>query len=106
MTGVRAPRYRKAFYTCIPPRNAVGATRSHPAEKGQRTVSDYISLIGFIALMFTPLYIPVAVTIVDGIRRGRDAVGATRPVVGPPAIVARGIDGVLPSTARPIVEPV
>jgi hypothetical protein len=106
LTGVRAPRYRKAFYTCIPPRNAVGATRSHPAEKGQRTVSDYISLIGFMGLMFVPLYIPVAVTIVGGIRRGRDAVGATRPVVGPPAIVARGIDGVLPSTARPIVEPV
>jgi hypothetical protein len=67
---------------------------------------DYIVLIGFMALVFVPLYIPVAVTIVGGIRRGRDAVGATRPVVGPPAIVAPGIDGVLPSTARPIVEPV
>jgi len=69
-------------------------------------VSDYISLIGFMGLMFIPLYIPVAVTIVGGIRRGRDAVGATRPVVDPPAIVAPGIDGVLSSTARPIVEPV
>jgi hypothetical protein len=67
---------------------------------------DYICLIGFIGLLFVPLYIPIAVTIIGGIRRGRDAVGATRAVVGPPAIVARGIDGVLPSTARPVVEPV
>ena len=42
---------------------------------------DYIVLIGFMGLVFVPLYIPIAVTIVDGIRSGRDAVGAIRPVV-------------------------
>jgi hypothetical protein len=86
---------------------------------------DYISLIGLMGLLFVPLYIPIAVTIIGGIRRGREAVGATRPAVDPtgvltspdldrasahgrvtPAAVARGIDGVLPNTARPIVEPV
>jgi len=34
-------------------------------------VSDYISLVGFIALMFIALYVPIAVTIVGGIRRLR-----------------------------------
>jgi len=42
-------------------------------------VSDYISLVGFIALMFIPLYVPIAVTIVGGIRRLRADLASAEP---------------------------
>jgi hypothetical protein len=74
--------------------------------KVERTMPDYISLIGLMGLQFVPLYIPIAVTIIGGIRRGREAVGATRPAVDPAAVIARRSEGVLPNAARPIVEPV
>ena len=67
---------------------------------------DYIALIGFIGLLFVPLHIPIAVTIIGGIRRGREAGGATRPIVDPAAALARGGKRELPNTARPVVEPV
>ena len=87
-------------------------------------MSDYLALIGILALMFVPLYVPIAVTIVGGIRGRREAVAA-RPVVDPlhkvvtpahvdrasvntpaaPAAIARGRDA-LQVTARPVVEPV
>jgi ABC-type spermidine/putrescine transport system permease subunit II len=31
-----------------------------------------ITLIGFVALMFVPLYIPIIVTVIGGIRRRRE----------------------------------
>jgi hypothetical protein len=87
-------------------------------------MSDYIALIGILAAMFAPLYVPVAVTIVGAIRSRRDDVVAS-PVVDPlhkvvtpahvdrasvntppaPAAIARGRDA-LQVTARPVVEPV
>jgi hypothetical protein len=87
-------------------------------------MSDYIALIGILAAMFAPLYVPVAVTIVGAIRSRRDDVVAS-PVVDPlhkvvtpahvdrasvntpaaAAAMARGGDAVL-TTARPVVEPV
>ena len=87
-------------------------------------MSDYVALIGILALMFAPLYIPIAVTIVGGIRSRRDDVVAS-PVVDPlhkvvtpahvdrasvntpaaPAVMAQDRDAVL-VTARPVVEPV
>jgi hypothetical protein len=87
-------------------------------------VPDYISIIGYLAMVFLPLYIPIAVTIVGGIRSRRDDVVAS-PVVDPlrkvvtpahvdrasvntpaaPTVMAQGRDAVL-VTARPVVEPV
>jgi hypothetical protein len=87
-------------------------------------MSDYIALIGILALMFVPLYVPIAVTIIRAIRFRREALVAS-PVVDPlpevvtsahvdrasvntpaaAAAIARGRDAV-PVTARPVVEPV
>jgi hypothetical protein len=87
-------------------------------------VPDYISIIGYLAMVFLPLYIPIAVTIIGGIRRRRQSFSAS-PVVEPAREVARSAhrdrvtanarstaaaaprvgDGVL-AAARPVVEPV
>jgi ABC-type spermidine/putrescine transport system permease subunit II len=87
-------------------------------------MSDYIALIGILALMFVPLYVPIAVTIIGAIRSRREGLVAS-PVVDPrrevvtsahvdrasvntpaaAAAIARGRDAV-PVTARPVVEPV
>jgi ABC-type spermidine/putrescine transport system permease subunit II len=87
-------------------------------------MSDYIALIGILALMFAPLYVPIAVTIIGAIRSRREGLVAS-PVVDPlhkvvtpahvdrasvntpaaPAAIARGRDA-LQVTARPVVEPV
>ena len=86
--------------------------------------TDLISLIAYIALIFVPLYIPIAVTIIGGIRSRREA-DADVLVVQPladilrpaqvdrasvntpaaPAVMAQDRDAVL-VTARPVVEPV
>jgi hypothetical protein len=91
-------------------------------------VFDYtalITLIAYVALMFVPLYIPIAVSIIGGIRRrrensGRQALrqpamraaefGSPRPsasVATPPTAAAMlpASDGVLPDVAWPAVEP-
>jgi hypothetical protein len=40
-------------------------------------MSDYIALIGILALMFVPLYVPIAVTIIGAIRSRREALVAS-----------------------------
>jgi hypothetical protein len=86
--------------------------------------TDLISVIAYIALIFVPLYIPIAVTIIGGIRSRREA-DADVLVVQPladilrpaqvdrasvntpaaPAAITLGRDA-LQVTARPVVEPV
>jgi hypothetical protein len=61
-------------------------------------MSDYVALIGILALMFVPLYVPIAVTIVGGIRGRREAVAA-RPVV-PQREVLRSAHGVERASAN------
>jgi hypothetical protein len=62
-------------------------------------MSDYVALIGILALMFAPLYIPIAVTIIGGIRGRREAVAARRPVV-PQREVLRSAHGVERASAN------
>jgi hypothetical protein len=68
---------------------------------------DYTSLIGFVALMFVPLYIPILVTVIGGIRRRREN---SRAVADAPQTAAATSDAVtdrvLPNAAWPAVEPV
>jgi hypothetical protein len=90
-------------------------------------VSDYISLVGFIALMFIPLYVPIAVTIVGGIRRLRADLASAEPSVSRvradvrwahsagvrraddrlsrTAATALGGEDALPDFSRPAAEP-
>jgi hypothetical protein len=65
-------------------------------------VSDYISLIGFFALMLVPLYIPIAVSIIGGVRRWRETLADARPTV---AATREGSEDAVPNAAWPVVEP-
>ena len=85
-----------------------------------------ISLIGLVALMFVPLYIPIIVTVIGGIRHWREnlrqhavsqhatqAAGLSshspRTVTtAPPTVATKSVvtDRVLPNAAWPAVEPV
>jgi hypothetical protein len=86
-----------------------------------------ITLIGFVALMFVPLYIPILVTVIGGIRRWREdfrqqavfqhptraadlSSHSPRAVADAPQTAAATSDAVtdrvLPNAAWPAVEPV
>jgi hypothetical protein len=103
-------------------------TQSHSAEKGRWTVLDYtavFTLIGVLALMFVPLYIPIGVTIVGAFRHRkgksdqqivrRPATRAAKvaqrrplvPVVTPSRAAApRSNQGVLSGAEPPVAEAV
>jgi predicted membrane-bound mannosyltransferase len=59
-------------------------------------------LIGFLALILVPLYIPIAVSIIGGVRRWRQTAADTRPTV---AAMHRGSEDAVPNAAWPVVEP-
>jgi hypothetical protein len=61
-------------------------------------MSDYVALIGILGLMFAPLCVPIAVTIIGGIRSRREAVAA-RPVV-PPREVLKSAHAVARASAN------
>lgn len=85
-----------------------------------------ISVVGFVALMFVPLYIPIIVTVIGGIRRWREnfrqqavsrhATQAAEPsspsprivTTAPPTVATKSVvtDRVLPNAASLAVEPV
>ena len=84
------------------------------------------SLVGFVALMFVPLYIPILVTVIGGIRRWREnfrqqavfqhPTPAAEPsshsprtvTTAPPTVATKSVvtDRVPPDAAWPAVEPV
>ena|ERR1700757_2733047 len=74
----------------------------HPAQlRKVDSVSAYMPLIGFLALILVPLYIPIAVSIIGGVRRWREAVADARPAA---AAMRRGSEDVVANAAWPVVE--